>query len=51
VTGTVDTRTEAELVAAFATRVPGAVDVLSELVWREDDSRRRTRVPDLPRRI
>jgi CBS domain-containing protein len=51
VTGTVDTRTEAELVTAFATRVPGVVDVLSELDWREDDLKRRTRVPDLPRRV
>ena len=51
VTGAVDTRTEAELVAAFASRVPGVVDVQSELEWREDDLKRRLRVPALPSRI
>lgn len=51
VTGTVDTRTEAELVSAFASRVPGVVDVQSELDWQEDDLKRRTRVPVLPPRI
>ena len=48
VTGSVDTRTEAELVAAFASRVPGVVDIQSELEWREDDLKRRMRVPALP---
>ncbi len=51
VTGTVDTRTEAELVSAFASRVPGVVDLESELDWEEDDLERRTRAPALPRRI
>jgi len=48
VTGTVDTRTDAELVAAFASRVPGVVEVQCELDWREDDLQRRLRVPVLP---
>jgi CBS domain-containing protein len=48
VSGEVDTRTEAELVTAFASRVPGVVDIESELRWREDDLKRRTRIPALP---
>ncbi len=50
VTGIVDTRTEAELVTAFASRVPGVVDLQSELEWEDDDLERRTRVPVLPAR-
>lgn len=49
--GEVETRTEAELAAAFSTRVPGVVGVRSELAWRDDDLQRRTREPVLPRRL
>jgi len=44
--GTVENRTQAELVAAYALRVPGVVDVTSNLTWRVDDkARRRKRMP------
>jgi CBS domain-containing protein len=39
--GGVDTRTEAELVAAYVRRVPGVVDVDSSLGWSSDDLERR----------
>jgi CBS domain-containing protein len=39
--GGVDTRTEAELVAAYVRRVPGVVDVDSALGWVTDDLERR----------
>lgn len=40
--GGVDTRTEAELIAAYVRRVPGVVDVESTLGWVADDLERRT---------
>jgi CBS domain-containing protein len=50
-TGEVDTRTEAELIGAYAARVPGVVSVDdSRLRWVEDDLARRRR-PTLPRRV
>jgi CBS domain-containing protein len=49
--GELDLRTEAELVEAFAFRVPGVVSVDSKLFWRDDDLDRRTRTPVLPRRV
>lgn len=35
--GTVDTRADAELIPAFAERVPGVVSVNSGLAWRSED--------------
>jgi CBS domain-containing protein len=49
--GEVDSRTEAELVEAFVRRVPGVVDVRSELTWRVDDLARRVSSERLPNRI
>jgi CBS domain-containing protein len=49
--GELDMRSEAELVEAFAHRVPGVVAVESRLSWRDDDLARRTRTPVLPRRV
>jgi CBS domain-containing protein len=44
--GKVENRTQAELVSAYARRVPGVVDVHSEIGWRVDDqARRMQRVP------
>jgi CBS domain-containing protein len=40
--GKVETRTQAELVEAYVRRVPGVVDVHSELTWTVDDLARRT---------
>lgn len=40
--GTLETRTEAELTAAYVRRVPGVVDVQEELGWQVDDLARRT---------
>jgi CBS domain-containing protein len=40
-TGTLATRTEAELAAAYVRRVPGVVDVRDDLRWRIDDASRR----------
>lgn len=40
-TGTLDTRTEAELAAAYVRRVPGVVDVHADLGWQVDDLARR----------
>jgi CBS-domain-containing membrane protein len=39
--GKVETRTQAELVEAYVRRVPGVVDVHSELEWSVDDLARR----------
>jgi CBS domain-containing protein len=47
--GKVETRTQAELVEAYVRRVPGVVDVRSELEWSVDDLARRTE--RLPRRL
>jgi len=41
-TGTLDTRTEAELAAAYVRRVPGVVAVHDQLGWKVDDLARRT---------
>lgn len=41
--GALDSKTEAELVAAYAATVPGVVGVESELTWSVDDQARRTR--------
>jgi CBS domain-containing protein len=50
--GTVDTRAEAELVAAYVRRVPGVVDVCAdELEWQFDDLERRVGKTRLPQRI
>lgn len=48
-TGELDTRTEAELVEAFARRVPGVVAVESQLTWRVDDLSRRALAQQVPR--
>jgi osmotically-inducible protein OsmY len=48
--GKVETRTQAELVEAYVGRVPGVVDVHSELTWTVDDLARRTG-ERLPRRL
>jgi CBS domain-containing protein len=47
--GDVETRTQAELVEAYVRRVPGVVDVRSELTWTVDDLARRSE--QLPRRL
>jgi predicted transcriptional regulator len=47
--GEVETRTQAELVEAYVRRVPGVVDVHSELTWTVDDLARRSE--QLPRRL
>jgi CBS domain-containing protein len=47
--GKVETRTQAELVEAYVRRVPGVVDVQSELTWTVDDLARRGE--QLPRRL
>ncbi len=39
--GSVDRRSDAQLVSAVVTKVPGVVEVESEISWREDDRRRR----------
>lgn len=51
--GQVETKTIAEIVRACARRVPGVVDVESDLTWRIDDlaRRRRTLAGRLPRRV
>jgi len=48
-TGAVENRTQAELVSAYARRVPGVVDVRSDVTWRVDDQARRMR--RVPQRI
>jgi CBS domain-containing protein len=50
VSGEVETRTQAELVEAYIGRVPGVVDVHSELTWSVDDLARRAS-GQLPRRL
>ena len=47
--GIVENRTQAELVAAYARRVPGVVDVSSQVTWRVDDQARR--VKRMPQRV
>jgi len=47
--GMVENRTQAELVAAYALRVPGVVDVTSHLTWRVDDQARR--LQRMPQRV
>jgi len=51
--GQVETKTIAEIVRACVRRVPGVVDVESDLTWRIDDlvRRRRTLAGRLPRRV
>jgi CBS domain-containing protein len=44
--GMVENKTQAQLVAAYARRVPGVVDVESRITWRVDDqSSRLSRIP------
>jgi CBS domain-containing protein len=40
--GTVDTRSEAELITVLATKIPGVVEVESEVNWLQEDGRRRS---------
>jgi CBS domain-containing protein len=47
--GTVENRTQAELVSAYARRVPGVVDVHSEVTWKVDDQARR--MQRMPQRV
>jgi CBS domain-containing protein len=47
--GVVENRTQAELVSAYARRVPGVVDVESDLTWRIDDQARR--MQRMPQRV
>ena len=47
--GKVENRTQAELVAAYARRVPGVVDVSSAVTWRVDDQARR--MQRMPQRV
>lgn len=47
--GILENRTQAELVSAYARRVPGVVDVHSELTWRIDDQARR--MQRMPQRV
>jgi CBS domain-containing protein len=49
--GEAETRTEAELLEAFVRRVPGVVDVTSEVSWAVDDLARRTSSARMPRRL
>jgi len=49
ISGMVENRTQAELVAAYAVRVPGVVEVVSHVTWRVDDQARR--LPRLPQRV
>jgi CBS domain-containing protein len=49
--GEVDNRTAAELAVAYVRRVPGVVDVHSELTWLVDDLALRTRSARLTRRL
>jgi CBS domain-containing protein len=50
-TGEVDTKTDAEIIADYAARVPGVVSVESELSWSVDDTSRRVRKARIPRRV
>jgi CBS domain-containing protein len=47
--GLVENRTQAELVKAYALRVPGVVDVSSQITWRVDDQARRLK--RMPQRV
>jgi CBS domain-containing protein len=47
--GKVENRTQAELVSAYARRVPGVVDVHSEVTWKVDDQARR--MQRMPQRV
>jgi CBS domain-containing protein len=47
--GMVENRTQAELVSAYALRVPGVVDVTSHVTWRVDDQARR--LQRMPQRV
>lgn len=47
--GRVENRTQAELVSAYARRVPGVVDVHSDVTWQVDDQARR--IQRVPQRI
>lgn len=49
--GKLETRTEAELVAAYIRRVPGVVAVHDDLTWQVDDLERRTRSGTWEKRI
>jgi CBS domain-containing protein len=49
--GKLESRTQAELAVAYVRRVPGVVDVKSELTWSVDDLARRTSSAPLPRRL
>lgn len=49
ISGMVENRTQAELVAAYAVRVPGVVEVISHVTWRVDDQARR--LPRMPQRV
>jgi len=48
-TGMVENKTQAELVAAYALRVPGVVQVISNVTWRVDDQA--VRLGRMPQRI
>jgi CBS domain-containing protein len=50
-TGEVDTRTDAEVVAEHAARIPGVVRVESDLRWSVDDRARQTRRARIPHRL
>jgi CBS domain-containing protein len=43
--GTVPTRTEAELAVALVAKVPGVIELESSITWREDDTKRRAVSP------
>lgn len=47
--GMVENRTQAELVAAYALKVPGVVEVISHVTWRVDDQA--LRLGRLPHRV
>jgi CBS domain-containing protein len=49
--GELESKTEADLLEAYATAVPGVVDVDSELIWSIDDQARRRRNARLPHRV
>jgi CBS domain-containing protein len=49
--GEMENRTQAELAVAYVSRVPGVVDVHSDLTWQVDDLARRTGSAQLPRRL
>jgi CBS domain-containing protein len=51
ISGRVDTRTDADLIEAYADRVPGVVSVEANIEWSFDDLARRRGVEHLPARI